>query len=116
MRGYDNPNYKEKSMKISSSFLHFEHTPALDEKIQEASSKMNKFFDGEGKIKWSCYLKNNMQYAEVSYHASHCEYHATACTENMYESIDLALSKIEKQAYKQKDKYNKLHRDRIRAC
>jgi putative sigma-54 modulation protein len=41
-------------MKVSSSFLHFEHTPALDEKIADASSKMSKFFNDNGTIKWSC--------------------------------------------------------------
>ena len=101
-------------MKVSSSFIHFEHTPALDEKIKEASAKMSKFFNDEGTIKWSCYVKNNEHFAEVNYLATHCEYHATASSENMYESIEQASNKIEKQASKQKDKNNKLHRGKIR--
>jgi putative sigma-54 modulation protein len=101
-------------MKVSSSFLHFEHTPALDEKISDASSKMSKFFNDNGTIKWSCYVKNGDHFAEVNYLAAHCEYHASGCSDNMYESIDMALSKIEKQASKQKDKFNKLHRGKLR--
>jgi ribosomal subunit interface protein len=50
----------------------------------------------------------------VNYLAAHCEYHASGCSDNMYESIDMALSKIEKQASKQKDKFNKLHRGKLR--
>jgi putative sigma-54 modulation protein len=101
-------------MKVSSSFLHFEHTPSLDEKIKEASAKMSKFFNDLGTMKWSCYIKNGDHIAEVNYFAPHYEYHATAHSDSMYESIDGALSKIEKQACKQKDKFNKLHRGKLR--
>jgi putative sigma-54 modulation protein len=102
-------------MKVSSSFLHFEHTPALDEKIKEASNKLSKFFSDKGNIRWSCYVRNGEHLAEVNYSALHCEYHAKASSDNMYESIDLALDKIKKQAFKQKDKFNKLHRGKVRA-
>jgi putative sigma-54 modulation protein len=101
-------------MKVSSSFLHFEHTPTLDEKIKEASAKMSKFFDDKGSMKWSCYVTNGVHFAEVNYLAPNVEYHAKARSDNMYESIDLALSKIEKQASKQKDRFNKLHRGKLR--
>jgi putative sigma-54 modulation protein len=65
-------------------------------------------------MKWSCYIKNDAFYAEVHYTALHFDYHAKACSDNMYESIDLALGKIEKQVSKQKDKFNKLHRGKLR--
>ena len=99
-------------MKISSSFLHFEHTPALDQKIIEASAKISKYFNDKGSIKWSCYVKDNGYFTEVNYLAPHCECHAKASSNNMYESIDIAINKIEKQAFKKKDKFNKLHRVR----
>ncbi|MGZ3789463.1 MAG: ribosome hibernation-promoting factor, HPF/YfiA family [Bacteriovorax sp.] len=101
-------------MRVLSSFLHFDHSPALDEKIQEASAKMSKFFNGEGSMKWSCYVKNGVHNAEVNYVAPHFEYHAKASSDNMYESIDKALCKIERQVFKQKDKFNKLHRGKLR--
>lgn len=100
-------------MKITTSFLHLEHTAALDEKIQEASLKLEKYFKSTGVIKWSCYVKNGQHFAEIYYHAPHCEYHAKAFSDNLYHSIDMALEKIEKQAMKKKDKYNKIHRDHI---
>ena len=101
-------------MKVSSSFLHFEHTPTLDEKIKEASAKMAKFFDDKGTLKWSCYIKNGVHFAEANYLVAHFDYHAKAFSDNMYESIDQALSKIEKQAFKQKDKFNKIHRGKLK--
>jgi putative sigma-54 modulation protein len=100
-------------MKITTSFLHLEHTAALDEKIQEASLKLEKFFKTTGSVKWSCYVKNGQHFAEIYYHASHSEYHAKAFSDNLYHSIDMALEKIEKQAMKKKDKFNKIHRDHV---
>lgn len=97
-------------MKVSISFLHFEHTPALDEKIKSVSAKMSKFFNDEGSIKWACYRRNNEHVAEVNYRAPHQEYHAKSSASNMFESIDKTFDKIEKQALKKKDKMNKIHR------
>ena len=97
-------------MKITTSFLHLEHTAALDEKIFEASAKLEKFFKDKGTLKWSCYIKNGQHFAEIYYHAPHCEYHAKANCDNLYHSIDMAVDKIEKQVFKKKDKYNKIHR------
>lgn len=97
-------------MKITTSFLHLEHTPALDEKIKEASAKLEKFFNAKGSLKWSCYVKNGQHFAEIYFHAPSCEYHAKASSENMYFSIDMAIEKIEKQMFKKKEKFNKLHR------
>ncbi|MGZ3787011.1 MAG: ribosome hibernation-promoting factor, HPF/YfiA family [Bacteriovorax sp.] len=99
-------------MKITTSFLHLEHTPALDEKIKETSAKLEKFFQAKGTIKWSCYVKNGEHFAEIYFHAPHCDYHAKACSENLYQSIDMAAEKIEKQAFKKKDKYNKIHKEK----
>jgi len=98
-------------MKITVTFLHLEHTPALDERIKEKSQKLKKYFQDKGTMKWSCYVKNGEQYAEIYYHAPGCEYHAKAWSDNLYHSIDLAIEKIEKQVYKKKEKFNKMHRD-----
>jgi putative sigma-54 modulation protein len=100
-------------MKITTSFLHLEHTPALDEKINESSEKLTKFFKNKGTLKWSCYVQNGEHFAEIYYHAPHCEYHAKAWSPNLYQSIDMAVDKIEKQAFKKKDKYNKIHKEKV---
>jgi len=98
-------------MKITVSFLHLEHTPALDEKIKEKSEKLRKYFHDQGQMKWSCYVKNGEHCAEVFYHAPTCEYHAKASSDNLYHSIDMVIDKVEKQIYKKKEKYNKIHRE-----
>jgi putative sigma-54 modulation protein len=99
-------------MKITTSFLHLEHTPALDEKIKKESERLAKFFSDKGTLKWSCYVKNGVHTAELNYLAPGCEFHAKASSENLYQSIDMAVEKIEKQVSKKKDKYNKVHRER----
>jgi putative sigma-54 modulation protein len=98
-------------MKITVSFLHLEHTEALDTRIKEKSEKLTKYFQDKGTMKWSCYVKNGEHYAEVNYHAPQCDYHAKAKSDNMYHTIDLVMDKIEKQVYKKKDKFSKIHRD-----
>lgn len=99
-------------MKITTSFLHLEHTPALDQKISETSEKLTKLFNDKGTVKWSCYVKNGEHCAEIYYHAPHAEYHAKAWSANLYHSIDMAVLKIEKQALKKKNKQNKIHREK----
>lgn len=99
-------------MKITTSFLHLEHTPALDQKIKETTEKLSKFFHDKGTIKWSCYVKNGEHFAEIYYHAPQCEYHAKAWSLNLYQSIDMVVDKIEKQVFKRKEKYNKIHREK----
>lgn len=99
-------------MKISSSFLHLDHTPALDQKIQDASEKIAKYFEDKGSVKWFCYVQNNEHVAEINILSHHTDFHAKASSNNLYDSINLALEKIKKQAMKQKGKYNRLHRRR----
>jgi putative sigma-54 modulation protein len=100
-------------MKISCSFLHLEHTPALDQKIQDASEKIAKLFEDQGSLRWFCYVQNNEHVAELNVVSHHSEFHSKATSENLYESINQALAKIKKQALKQKGKYNKIHRERL---
>lgn len=98
-------------MKVTISFLHLEHTEALDQRIKEKSAKLKKYFQDKGTMKWSCYVKNGEHYAEVNYHAPQCEYHAKAWSDNMYHTIDLVMDKLEKQVYKKKEKFSKIHRE-----
>ena len=92
-------------MKVTISFLNLEHTPALDERIQEKSAKLEKFIDGEINLKWSCYVKEGQHYAEVDLNGPTFHYHATGHTDNLYKTIDVAVEKLEKQLSKKKGKW-----------
>ncbi len=100
-------------MKVTISFQNIEHTPALDERIQEKSKKLLKWMDGKTHIKWNCFVKDNHHYAEVDCVGSKFEFHATARSDSLYKSIDMAIEKLEKQLSKKSTKLkNKIHRNR----
>lgn len=97
-------------MKIVSTFKHLEHTPALDQKIEEKSMKLKKYFDGNLEVFWTCSVKNDVDHqAEIKLLGSGFEFHATGNSDSLYKSLDLAISKVEKQVQKKKDK----RRDKI---
>ncbi len=99
-------------MKITISFLHLEHTQSLDERIREKSEKLAKYCEDKGTMKWHCFVKNGVHYAEATYHNQKFEYHAKASSDSLYKTIDLVIDKLEKQISKKKDKYNKIHREK----
>lgn len=93
-------------MKIVSSFKHLDHTPALDEKIESKSQKLKKYFEGNFEVHWTCYVRDDGAHcAEIKLLGPSFEYHATAHSETLYKSLDLAVNKIEKQVSKKKDKW-----------
>ncbi len=91
-------------MKITVSFHHLEHTPSLDERIQEKSQKLNKYLDGKTHVKWSCYVKDGNHHADVHLIGPHFEHRATAHSDSLYKTIDMVMDKVEKQLSKQKQK------------
>ena len=93
-------------MKIISNFKQLEHTPSLDEKIQLKSQKLKKYFEGNFEVHWTCYVRDDgAQCAEIKLLGPSFEYHATAHSEKLYKTLDIAINKIEKQIHKKKDKW-----------
>lgn len=100
-------------MKVSISFKHLDHTPALDERIMEKSKRLEKYFEGKSDCKWICFVKSGIHYAEISLRGPHYDYFAVGTSDSLYKSLDLALEKIERQICKRKEKIkNKIHRDK----
>jgi putative sigma-54 modulation protein len=97
-------------MKLTISFKHLDHTPALDQRIQEKSEKFEKYFQGHTSIQWFCWVQGNNHWAEVKVHGPKFDFFAKGCADNMYKSLDIAVEKMERQIEKQKDiKRNKMH-------
>lgn len=93
-------------MKLTTSFKHFEHTPSLDEKIQKKTDKLNKFFEGNIDVSWTCSIKDDGKHcAEVKVIGPSFIYHASAESDKMYKSLDLVIQKIQKQVNRKKDKW-----------
>lgn len=100
-------------MKITISFKHLDHTPSLDDMIRKKSEKLEKYMNGKTELKWTCFVKNQVHYAEITLNGPHVFHTATAESENLYKSLDLAIEKIERQINKKIHKMkNKLHRGR----
>jgi putative sigma-54 modulation protein len=92
-------------MKIVSTFKNLEHTEALDERIEEKSQRLNKFFEGNFDVQWTCYIREDGQHcADIKVLGPAFEYHAAAFAENLYKTLDLAIGKIERQVHKKKTK------------
>ncbi len=97
-------------MKLKISFKHLKHTPALDERIKEKSEKLEKYFEGNTSVSWTCWVEGDNHWAEIKAHGPKFDLFAKACADNMYKSLDLCIEKMEKQYDKQKDLYkNKIH-------
>ncbi len=92
-------------MNVKISFKHLEHTPALDEKIQAKSKRFSKYIDGNVDVHWLCYVEDGNHTAEIKLLGPQFEYHAKAYSETMYKTLDMVVSKVEKQLHKKKDKW-----------
>lgn len=102
-------------MKIVSSFKNLEHTPSLDEKIEEKTTKLKKYMDGNFEVQWTCYVREDGAHcADIKLLGPKFEYHAAANSDSLYKTLDLAVNKIEKQIHKKKDKW-KNHKNKHNA-
>lgn len=98
-------------MKLKISFKHLKHTPALDQRIQEKSEKLKKYFQGNTSVHWICWVQDDQHWAEIKVHGPKFDFFAKASADNMYKSLDLCVEKMERQIEKQKDlRRNKLHK------
>lgn len=90
-------------MKTIISFKHIDHTESLDEKIRQKSKKIEKYFEGNTEVHWTCTVKDGCHAADVKVIGPHFEYKATGRSDVMYKSLDVAIAKIEKQVKKKKE-------------
>lgn len=98
-------------MKVTITFLHLDHTEALDQRIHEKTEKLEKFFEKDSTIKWTCYVKGGQHYAEINASGTTLHHHAIAHSDNMYKTLDMAVDKMLRQAQKKVEKrQNKIHR------
>ena len=91
-------------MKLKVSFKHLEHTPALDQKIQEKSERFSKYFDGQVSVNWVCWTDNHGHWAEIKLCGPSFEFFAKASSDNLYKCLDLVCDKLERQVEKKKSK------------
>ena len=85
-------------MKIEFVGKNYDIGKKLEEKIKEKIDKMECYFDKSAKARVVCKVENKTFKMEVTISQKSGIYRAEVVGENMYENIDLALPKIERQA------------------
>lgn len=93
-------------MKIVSSFKNLEHTDSLDQKIHEKSQKLQKYFEGNFEVQWTCFVREDGAHcADVKLIGPSFEYHASGHADSLYKTFDLVISKLVRQVQKKKEKW-----------
>ncbi len=92
-------------MSLKLSFRKIDATEALKSKIEKRVEKFRRFVTYPMEIHVMLGLEKRLHVAEITCHAEHKVLVAVAKTENLYESIDLASEKIEKQLKKEREKH-----------
>lgn len=91
-------------MKVTISFRNLDHTASLDQRIFEKSERLQKYLGGRCHLKWNCSTHQGEHLAEVDLIGPGIDYHARATSDSLYKSLDLVMSKIEKQLHKKKER------------
>lgn len=103
-------------MKISITSRHEKLTEGLKNHVEDKIQKVEKFL---GKIKEAHVILNfekKVHLCEVTLVAKNLKLSAKASSRDMYQSIDAALTRLETQAHKQKDKRVGHHREEGRGA
>ena len=91
-----NIKYISKNYKISNKFKEI-----LEKKLE----KLSKYFEKDYDIKVSCTEQNKNEKLEITINADGLFLRSEVVSDNMYNNIDVALPKIEKQIVKNSSKY-----------
>jgi putative sigma-54 modulation protein len=91
-------------MRVSISYKHLKHSPALDQRIKNKCHRLEKYFDGKIDLKWVCSRHEGIGQADLILHGPRFHYRASATDRNLYRAFDYVLDKIERQIEKKKDR------------
>ena len=80
-------------MPVTVNYHHVERTEAIEQKINEKTEKILRLFKEEPKVEWICDVDKD-HFADVRVHYHNEEYFAKAKTDDLYKSIDQAVSKV----------------------
>ncbi len=100
-------------MKIDITYRHVESTPAIESKIHEKATHLEKYFDGDIDVKWVCDVDRHQQKSEVTVHYGKQHYFASSEDMNLYKTFDQVVSKIEKQIRKNSKNLHSKHTESL---
>lgn len=101
-------------MRVSVIGKNMTATPALKEMVEKKISKVEKFFGPEVDAKATLSVQKNKQKVEVTIPFNGVILRAEEASDDMYKSIDLVISKLERQIRKQRTKLSRKNHESLR--
>ena len=101
-------------MRVSVIGKNMTATPALKEMVEKKISKVEKFFGPEVDAKAALSVQKNKQKIEVTIPFNGVILRAEEASDDMYKSIDLVVSKLERQIRKQRTKLSRKNHESLR--
>lgn len=97
-------------MQVSITFRHMEASQAVRDYVDSQIEHLEKFLIKPTELHVILSVEKFRNRAEIVLHEQHFKATADETSEDMYKSIDSAMSKIEAQAKKHKDKLQEHHK------
>lgn len=100
-------------MQIHMTFRQMDATEALKRHANERSERLQKFVPVQAELTWIFYVEADRHVADLRVKGPHVDCFAQSKTPDLYQSIDEAVEKVEKQLRKHKEMVkDHHHRDR----
>lgn len=90
-------------MDIQVTFKHVDHSDSLRDYAVEKSEKLKRYFDGKMHLIWTFDKDGGDFTAHVHVMGNHMDFFAEARANAAYPTVDMVISKIEKQIKKHKE-------------
>ena len=91
-------------MNLTVSYRHLESSPALEEKITNKVKHLEKHLHDDFNVTWVCSVSGHVHSSDVNITSKTGNFHAKAEDSNMYKTLDVCMTKIEKQIAKKSEK------------
>ncbi len=92
-------------MKIEITSKDYNVSEKLKDIIEKKVSKLDKYFNDDAVAKIACKKEGNLNKLELTVRSKGLFYRSEVTSDNMYDNIDLALPKVERQIVKYGDKF-----------
>ena len=96
-------------MNLNITGRHFEITPPLKKHIENKFTKIMSHFDDVINVNFILSVEKLNNIVDVTVQLPHLDINAKATNNDMYKSIDLVISKLDRQVIKYKEKYKDHH-------
>ncbi|MCD6181576.1 MAG: ribosome-associated translation inhibitor RaiA [Candidatus Cloacimonetes bacterium] len=101
-------------MQITITARHFDLTKAIRDYVEEATSRLEKYFDHIINVHFILSLDNNQNNVEMILHIPRNNMKSEASEKDMYLAIDTALDRMETQIKKLKGRWTDHHKKSVK--